>query len=91
MGPSSALVPQHHFGKSTIVKLSEKLRRRTLTTQIDKSHQSLEMASRPTVTILSADGTASGATHPLPKVRIDSRIQLHNEWPCAGILAEAQS
>jgi large subunit ribosomal protein L4e len=27
------------------------------------------MASRPTVTILSADGTASGATHPLPKVR----------------------
>jgi len=26
------------------------------------------MASRPTVTILSADGTASGATHPLPKV-----------------------
>jgi hypothetical protein len=28
------------------------------------------MASRPTVTILSADGTASGATHPLPKVSI---------------------
>lgn len=27
-----------------------------------------EMASRPTVTILSADGTASGATHPLPRV-----------------------
>ncbi|PSS23275.1 hypothetical protein M430DRAFT_136044 [Amorphotheca resinae ATCC 22711] len=26
------------------------------------------MASRPTVTILSADGTPSGATHPLPKV-----------------------
>ncbi|OBT67439.1 large subunit ribosomal protein L4e [Pseudogymnoascus sp. 23342-1-I1] len=26
------------------------------------------MASRPTVTILSADGTASGATHPLPRV-----------------------
>ncbi|KAG9234409.1 60S ribosomal protein-like protein L4 [Amylocarpus encephaloides] len=26
------------------------------------------MASRPTVTILSADGSASGATHPLPKV-----------------------
>ena len=33
-----------------------------------QSHHSLEMASRPTVTILSADGTASGATHPLPKV-----------------------
>jgi hypothetical protein len=27
-----------------------------------------EMASRPTVTILSADGSASGATHPLPRV-----------------------
>jgi len=27
-----------------------------------------EMASRPTVTILSADGTASGVTYPLPKV-----------------------
>merc|ERR1712000_319751 len=30
--------------------------------------KSVEMASRPTVTILSADGSASGATHPLPKV-----------------------
>lgn len=36
--------------------------------QHDKS-SAVEMASRPTVTILSADGTASGATHPLPKVR----------------------
>ncbi|TVY81215.1 60S ribosomal protein L4-B [Lachnellula suecica] len=26
------------------------------------------MASRPTVTVLKADGSASGATHPLPKV-----------------------
>merc|ERR1711977_560889 len=30
--------------------------------------KSVEMASRPTVTILSADGSASDATHPLPKV-----------------------
>merc|ERR1711929_54454 len=30
--------------------------------------KSVEMASRPTVTILSADGSASGATHPLPAV-----------------------
>jgi len=38
-------------------------------TDNDNSHQSFEMASRPTVTILKADGSASGATHPLPKVR----------------------
>jgi hypothetical protein len=33
-----------------------------------KAHQLIRMASRPTVTILSADGKASGSTHPLPKV-----------------------
>jgi hypothetical protein len=33
-----------------------------------KAHQLIAMASRPTVTILSAEGKPSGSTHPLPKV-----------------------
>ncbi|RFU33466.1 hypothetical protein B7463_g2880, partial [Scytalidium lignicola] len=40
----------------------------TTNTQRQSHQQLVEMATRPTVTILSADGTPSGATHPLPKV-----------------------
>lgn len=62
-----------------------------------QSHQSLEMASRPTVTILSADGSASGVTHPLPKVRRARQLLLIidtegigpwgqcADWNCIGL------
>ena len=35
---------------------------------IDKVNKTAKMATRPTVTIASADGTPSGSTHPLPAV-----------------------
>ncbi|KAB8303319.1 hypothetical protein EYC80_004756 [Monilinia laxa] len=38
------------------------------TTTNDTGHQFVAMASRPTVSVLSADGKATGATIPLPKV-----------------------
>jgi hypothetical protein len=69
-----------HFRRKTLAKLSvalqstinkiriAKLRTTSNSNVTTKAYQHIVMASRPTVTILSADGTASGSTHPLPKV-----------------------
>ncbi|KAA8574065.1 hypothetical protein EYC84_005592 [Monilinia fructicola] len=49
------------------------------TTTNDTGHQFVAMASRPTVSVLSADGKATGATIPLPKVRIP-RCEKSNQY-----------
>lgn len=46
------------------------------------------MASRPTVSILSADGSASGATHPLPKVRRARKLLLMDDVEGIGYWEE---